>query len=73
MLVHYDKHITGTLKNLSISDLTGVSTKEFFWLAVTLIHKDKIDDDVVYFNAGYLYRQVAKLRGSVDEFVKLKS
>jgi hypothetical protein len=56
VLVHYDKHITGTLKNLSISDLTGVSTKEFFWLAVTLIHKDKIDDNVVYFNAGYLYR-----------------
>ncbi|GAQ87679.1 hypothetical protein KFL_003690100 [Klebsormidium nitens] len=56
VLVHYDKHITGTLKNLAISDLTGVSTKEFFWLAVTLIHKDKIDDDVVYFNAGYLYR-----------------
>eukprot|EP00243_Klebsormidium_subtile_P009558 TRINITY_DN4817_c0_g2_i1.p1 TRINITY_DN4817_c0_g2~~TRINITY_DN4817_c0_g2_i1.p1 ORF type:complete len:162 (+),score=40.74 TRINITY_DN4817_c0_g2_i1:122-607(+) len=56
VLVHYDKHITGTLKNLAISELTGVSTKEFFWLAVTLIHKDKIDDDVVYFNAGYLYR-----------------
>nr|XP_024365974.1 uncharacterized protein LOC112277644 isoform X1 [Physcomitrium patens] len=57
---YYSKHITGKLKYGSISNLSGIQTKQLFvWLPVTGIYVDIPATPYIYFEVGVLTKRLS--------------
>ncbi|GMH10274.1 hypothetical protein Nepgr_012115 [Nepenthes gracilis] len=68
-LVYYDKHITGTLRYGSITDLKGIQVQKFFlWLDVDEIKVDLPPSDSIYFQVGIINKKL-----DIDQFKTVHS
>lgn len=59
-LVYYEKHITGTLKLGSITNLKGIQVKRLFlWFDVDEIKVDLPPSDSIYFQVGLINKKLS--------------
>lgn len=57
--MYYDKQITGCLGFGSITDLDGIEVKKFFlWLDVNEIKVDLPPNDSIYFQVGFVNKEL---------------
>eukprot|EP00243_Klebsormidium_subtile_P007003 TRINITY_DN3059_c0_g2_i1.p2 TRINITY_DN3059_c0_g2~~TRINITY_DN3059_c0_g2_i1.p2 ORF type:complete len:127 (-),score=11.06 TRINITY_DN3059_c0_g2_i1:369-749(-) len=52
--VKFEEVIKGKMKELALFDLSGVKTKQFFWLTIGAITRPARDSDKIYFKVGPL-------------------